>query len=74
MPTNTKEYMREYARQRRAGIKKPIVKTEKNKENVKERKLTKNEKEFLKKLIIKSTHRRSITQEESEKALDILYK
>lgn len=33
-----------------------------------------NNNEFLKKLIIRATHRRIINQEESKKALDIIYK
>ena len=36
--------------------------------------ITQEEKEFLRDIIIKATHRRSITQEESKKALKILYK
>ena len=94
MPTNTKEYMKEYQRWRRNPDKyKKPTKINKKKEAIKSTKkegikgktkdakrekltskITTSEKQFLKKIIIKATHRRIITQKESETALNILYK
>lgn len=78
MPTNTKEYMKEYQRWKRNPDKyKKPTKLKKEKKDVKKTKkeeITNKEKQFLKKIIIKATHRRIITQDESETALNILYK
>ena len=87
MPIKDKEkhalYMREYRRkikeQKNKGInQKGKIVNQKSKPlqesiNV-SKEITQEEKEFLRDIIIKTTHRRSITQEESKKALKILYK
>lgn len=74
MPTNRKEYMREYQRQRRALLRGEIaeIKVKKIKKNInKEDNIEIN---FIIKLIIKATARRTITIEESEQAIKFLNK